>query len=403
MLDYFIQPNLKTKKFNNSKIIHEGSYFTSFQLSQLYQAKPQKVQNLALTFDLEFFLFEDTVFYFYADKLNGKLNEYFKQRKPLDYRSSNLSSTRKSLVLQYLVAEFCRESGKEYNDFLNIVRSMEPIQKALGSNLRSGQIRGYLEAIISNKLEGKEDAPIINFDRNEDLIKRVMAGDESARIDLMQANLGLVRMQAYKLQGKLTVDELYAAGLHGLYKATQQFEFGRGAKFSSYAIKCIWATMFREIQESKTIHIPVHVQEALWKLRNENIDKISDEDLREKYKTSRGCLKNALQTISPKSLHTKFKEGETGELMDVIPSQASVESQVFYSALQEDILHVFSNCLTDKETQVMAYRYFDEMTLEEIGRTIGVTRERVRQIQKKSIGKLRRSRRARKKLEDYLD
>jgi RNA polymerase primary sigma factor len=282
----------------------------------------------------------------------------------------------------------------------------------LDSNLPKGiavddPVRMYLKEI------GK--VALLTAEEEISLAKRMEAGDEEAKQRLCEANLRLVVSIAkrYVGRGMLFLDLIQEGNL-GLIKAVDKFDYRKGFKFSTYATWWIRQAITRSIaDQARTIRIPVHMVETINKLirvsrqllqeygREPTPEEIANEmDITEE----KVILKIAQE---PVSLETPIGEEEDSHLGDFIPDldvPAPAEAAAF-SMLKEQLVEVLDT-LTDREQKVLKLRFGLEdgraRTLEEVGKTFDVTRERIRQIEAKALRKLRNPSRS-KKLKDYLE
>ena len=270
-------------------------------------------------------------------------------------------------------------------------------------------VRMYLKEI------GK--VPLLSADEEIELAKRMEKGDEEAKKRLCEANLRLVVSIAkrYVGRGMLFLDLIQEGNL-GLIKAVDKFDYTKGYKFSTYATWWIRQAITRSIaDQARTIRIPVHMVETINKLirvSRQLLQTYGREPSPEEIAKEMGISVEKVREIQkiaqePVSLETPIGEEEDGHLGDFIPDEdvpAPAEAAAF-SMLKEQLVEVLDT-LTEREPKVLKPSFGLEdgraRTLEEVGKEFDVTRERIRQIEAKSLRKLRHPSRS-KKLKDYLE
>lgn len=270
-------------------------------------------------------------------------------------------------------------------------------------------VRMYLKEI------GK--VPLLSADEEIELAKRMEKGDEEAKKRLCEANLRLVVSIAkrYVGRGMLFLDLIQEGNL-GLIKAVDKFDYTKGYKFSTYATWWIRQAITRSIaDQARTIRIPVHMVETINKLirvSRQLLQTYGREPSPEEIAKEMGISVEKVREIQkitqePVSLETPIGEEEDSHLGDFIPDEdvpAPAEAAAF-SMLKEQLVEVLDT-LTEREQKVLKLRFGLEdgraRTLEEVGKEFDVTRERIRQIEAKSLRKLRHPSRS-KKLKDYLE
>ena len=270
-------------------------------------------------------------------------------------------------------------------------------------------VRMYLKEI------GK--VPLLSAEEEIDLAMRMEEGDEEAKKRLAEANLRLVVSIAkrYVGRGMLFLDLIQEGNL-GLIKAVEKFDYRKGYKFSTYATWWIRQAITRAIaDQARTIRIPVHMVETINKLIRVSRQLLQElgrepqpEEIAEEMNMSVERVREILKiSQEPVSLETPIGEEEDSHLGDFIqddnvpvPADAAA-----FTLLKEQLVEVLGT-LTEREQKVLRLRFgLDDgraRTLEEVGKEVNVTRERIRQIEAKALRKLRHPSRSRK-LKDYLD
>jgi len=259
--------------------------------------------------------------------------------------------------------------------------------------------------------------PLLSPQEEVKLALRMEKGDEEAKRKLAEANLRLVVSIAkrYVGRGMLFLDLIQEGNL-GLIKAVEKFDYRKGFKFSTYATWWIRQAITRAIaDQARTIRIPVHMVETINKLirvSRQLLQELGRDPAPEEIAGEMGITEEKVREImkiaqEPVSLETPIGEEEDSHLGDFIEdheARAPAEEASF-TLLREQLDDVLKT-LTEREQKVLRLRFgLDDgraRTLEEVGQKFGVTRERIRQIEAKTLRKLRHPSRS-KKLKDYLD
>lgn len=251
-------------------------------------------------------------------------------------------------------------------------------------------------------------------DQERSFAKRVLEGDQDAREALITANLRLVVSIAkkYTNRGLLFLDLIQEGNL-GLLRSIEKFDYTLGYKFSTYSTWWIRQAITRALAEqSRVIRIPVHIMEIVNKVRKhiriftqEKGREPTSEELSVRVDLSIDRIEEVIRlTQEPVSLEISVGSKEDTSLENYISNEAAVspEEAVIDSLLRDQINRVL-DLLNEREKKVIQLRFgLDDgipRSLEEIGRILGVTRERVRQVEEKALKKLRTN--SSPKLQDY--
>ncbi|TDD62870.1 RNA polymerase sigma factor [Kribbella antibiotica] len=313
----------------------------------------------------------------------------------------------------------------------------EPEQQVMVAGATADPVKDYLKQI------GK--VPLLNAEQEVELAKRIEAGlfaeeqssDEAnklkekvrdeyewisedgrrAKNHLLEANLRLVVSLAkrYTGRGMLFLDLIQEGNL-GLIRAVEKFDYTKGYKFSTYATWWIRQAITRAMaDQARTIRIPVHMVEVINKLARVQRQMLQDlgreptpEELaKELDMTPEKVIEVQKYGREPISLHTPLGEDGDSEFGDLIEdSEAIVPAEAVSFTLLQEQLHAVLDTLSEREAGVVSMRFGltdgQPKTLDEIGKVYGVTRERIRQIESKTMSKLRHPSRS-QVLRDYLD
>ncbi|WP_406269978.1 RNA polymerase sigma factor [Actinacidiphila glaucinigra] len=311
-----------------------------------------------------------------------------------------------------------------------------PAQQVAAAGATADPVKDYLKQI------GK--VPLLNAEQEVELAKRIEAGlfaeDKLAQADklapklkreleiiaedgrwaknhLLEANLRLVVSLAkrYTGRGMLFLDLIQEGNL-GLIRAVEKFDYTKGFKFSTYATWWIRQAITRAMaDQARTIRIPVHMVEVINKLARVQRQMLQDlgreptpEELaKELDMTPEKVIEVQKYGREPISLHTPLGEDGDSEFGDLIEdSEAVVPADAVSFTLLQEQLHSVLDTLSEREAGVVSMRFGltdgQPKTLDEIGKVYGVTRERIRQIESKTMSKLRHPSRS-QVLRDYLD
>ncbi len=283
---------------------------------------------------------------------------------------------------------------------------VDPVDLAAEYNL-DDPVRMYLKEIGQIKL--------LTAEEEVELAKKIAEGDQNAKSKLTEANLRLVVSIAKKYSGRgLHILDLIQEGNTGLIRAVDKFDWTKGNKFSTYATWWIRQAITRAIaDQARTIRVPVHMVEVINKATRCNrklVQELGREPTVEEIAAELGlpvekiieANRTAADTLS---LDTPVGDEEDTSIGSFVedertPGPADATSNALLAEALKEIL----DTLTEREAEVLRMRFgmYDGRThtLEEVGQSFGVTRERIRQIENKAIRKLRHPSRA-KKIKDF--
>jgi len=287
------------------------------------------------------------------------------------------------------------------------LRAVEEISEEALADAENAAETGDITDSLGLYLRESGRHALLTAEEEVELAAAAAAGSEAARNRMIEANLRLsVSIAKRYVNRGLPLSDLIQEGNLGLMRAVQKFDPHLGFKFSTYATWWIRQSITRAIaDQSRTIRLPVHMHETLNRYRT-TLQRLTLELGREpELAANIGCdterVRSLSQLISDTvSLDTPVGEdGETtvGDFL-AVSEDAAPESRTLMNALSEDMRKALST-LTERERTVICMRFglFDgrERTLEEVGESFLVTRERIRQIEAKALRKLRHPARAR--------
>jgi len=315
-------------------------------------------------------------------------------------------------VIQNLGIEIVSEDDEDIDNIIQRKKEADLLKSKLDLSIKSptnDPVRMYLKEIGKVRL-------LTAFEEVQ-LAKRIEKGDMIAKSRLVEANLRLVVSIAKKYVGRgMLFLDLIQEGNLGLIRAVEKFDYTKGYKFSTYATWWIRQAITRAIaDQARTIRIPVHMVETINKLirvQRQLLQKFGREPTPEEIADRMEFTPDKVREImkisqEPVSLETPIGEEEDSHLGDFIEdSEVEAPSDAAsFTMLQEQLQEVL-NTLNERERKVIQLRFGLQdghpRTLEEVGREFGVTRERIRQIESKTLSKLRHPNRS-SALKDFLE
>ncbi len=314
---------------------------------------------------------------------------------------------------EFSVVEAKQAAGKAAADDAAVEDFDDEIEEDLDLSAGKGgpgddPVRMYLKEI------GR--VPLLTAEQEVSLAKRIERGDMAAKRALIEANLRLVVSIAKRYMGRgLLFLDLIQEGNLGLMRAVDKFDYRRGYKFSTYATWWIRQAITRAIaDQARTIRIPVHMVETINRLIRTQRAMIQDlgrdpshEELAAKLEITPEKVREILKlSQEPVSMDTPVGGEEDSSLADFIEDEISpVPTEAVTAKMRRQEVQELLETLSHRERKVLELRFGlrgeEPRTLEEVGQRFGVTRERIRQIEAKTLTKLKSYRDSRK-LQEYI-
>ncbi|NPA16553.1 sigma-70 family RNA polymerase sigma factor [Persephonella sp.] len=273
------------------------------------------------------------------------------------------------------------------------------------------------QSTLNLYIQKMAEHPLLSPEEEKELARRAKEGDKEALKKLVEGNLRFVVNVAKNFMGwGVPLTDLIAAGNLGLLEAAKRFDPDRDVKFISYAVWWIRQAIMQTIfQQTGAVRIPVKeslfiskVKETYEKLKEKLKREPTVEEIAEEVGASPKKVKNALQIVRmPYSLDKPIgEEGEDLTLLDILSKKGTedVEKEIVEESLHKE-LNKLLNVLDDREKAIIEYRFGlngeEPKTLTEVGELLGISRERVRQIEQRALKKLR-TLAIKKHLKDFL-
>jgi len=331
--------------------------------------------------------------YLTYEQISSTLEEVEITKEQVSQLHANLVEHGVDVIAEDGVSAYKQQRGG--GDSANGAPKKEELDLTVEPSLDS--LRLYLRSI------GRVD--LLTAHQEVELAKRIERGDMLAKRQMVEANLRLVVSIAKGYLGRgLSFLDLIQEGSLGLIRAVEKFDYRRGYKFSTYATWWIRQAVTRAIADkARTIRIPVHMVEKLNRVAHverQLVQRLGREpdpaEIAEELRWPVGDVRDILRVAQlPVSLEKPVGDEDESELGDFVADEAVLEPfEEASEHLQKEGVRRALDALPERERQVIELRYglggAEPLTLEEVGRSFGVTRERIRQIENNTLKKLKR-------------
>jgi RNA polymerase primary sigma factor len=266
-------------------------------------------------------------------------------------------------------------------------------------------IEGHYDDAIKHYLREIQKTTLLTAEEERDLAGRIDRGDKAARDKMIESNLRLVVKIAKRYINRgLPFLDLIEEGNLGLIKAVERFKLAKECRFSTYATWWIRQSIERAlVNQSRTIRLPVHVSDdinRMLKVTRELVNKLNREPTVKEVATQMGVnivYVRRLMVLLKKTYSIERPMGENSDyyLIDTIEDSSTISPAILLEDVNKfEMVSKWLDTLTENEQKIISMRFGlqdkDPQTLDTIGRSFGVTRERIRQIEAKSLEKLRK-------------